>query len=94
MYVYWTLHKISTKIVGQLKIQMGRQFFQRYSRKYSRYNTGNNSYCLVGDISSLLGKVDKFHKIMWKKIKKKGGVNIFPFLWNNFRFSWEKFPTT
>ena len=93
MYVYWTPYKIFTKIVGQLKTRMGRQFFQRYSRKYFRHNTGNNSYCLVGDISSLLGKVDIFHKIKWKKIFKKR-VNIFPFLWNNFRFSWEKFPST
>ena len=29
------------KIVGQLKIHMGRKFFQRYSRKYLRHRTGN-----------------------------------------------------
>ena len=37
-------------------IQMGHKFFQRYSRKYFVHRTGNNSYCLVGEISSLLRK--------------------------------------
>ena len=70
---------------------MGRKFFQRYNRKYFRHRTGNSSYCLVGEISNLLGKIAIFHNLSGKKSKK---VNKFPFLWNNFRFSWEKFPTT
>ena len=74
-----------------LKIQMGRKFVQRYSRKYFRHRTGNSSYCLVGEISSLLGNIYLFHNLSGKGLKK---VTKFPFLWNNFRFSCEKFPTT
>ena len=47
--------------VKQLEVQMGRKFFQRYSRKYFRPRTGSSFYCLVGEISSLLGKIDIFH---------------------------------
>ena len=72
-------------------MQMGRKFFQRYSRKYFRHRTGNSSYCLVGEISSLLGKIDIFHNLSGKRSKK---VNKFLFLWTNFRFSRENFPTT
>ena len=70
---------------------MGRKFSQKYSRKYFRHRTGNSSYCLDGEISSLLRKIDIFHNLSGKRPKK---VNKFQFLWNNFRFSWEKFPTT
>ena len=54
---------------------MGRKFFQRYSRKYFRHRTGNRSYWLVGEISSLLGKLDIFHNLSGKRSKK---VNKFP----------------
>ena len=47
-------------------MQMGRKFFQRYSRKHFRHRTGNSSYCLVGEISSLLGKIDIFHNLSGK----------------------------
>ena len=49
---------------------MGREFFQRYSRKYFLHRTGNSSYCLVGEISSLLGKIDIFHNLSRKRSKK------------------------
>ena len=75
--------EIFSKIVGKLKIQMGRKFFQRYSRKYFQHRTGNSCYFLVGEISNLLGKKDIFHNLSEKKSKK---VHEFPFLWNNFRF--------
>ena len=70
---------------------MGRKFFQRYSRKYFQHKTGNSSYCLVGEISSLFENIYLFHNLSGEDPKK---VNKFPFLWNNLRFSWEKFPTT
>ena len=50
-YTVKTFSEIFPKIVGQLKIQMGRKFFQRYSREYFRHRTGNSPYCLVGEIS-------------------------------------------
>ena len=59
--------EIFPKIVGQLKIQMGRKFFQIYSRKYFRHKTGNSSYCLAGEISGLLGKIDVFHNLCGKR---------------------------
>ena len=62
--------EIFSKIVGQLKIQMGRKFFQRNSRKYFRHRTGNSSYCLVRETSSLLGKIDLFHNLSGKRSKK------------------------
>ena len=78
MYVYiGRLYKIFTKIVGQLKIQMGRQFFQKYCRKYLRHRNGNSSYCLVGDISSLLGKMDIFHNLSGKRSKKSEHISVF-----------------
>ena len=52
-------------------------FFQRYSRKYFRHRTGNSSYCLVGEIPSLLGKIDIFYNLSGKRFLKK---------WTNFRF--------
>ena len=70
---------------------MGRKFFQRYSRKYFRHRTGNSSYCLVGKISSLLGKIDLFYNLSGKRSPKSEQISVF---WNHFRFSWEKFPTT
>ena len=59
MYTVKNYSEIFPKIVGQRKIQMGRKFFQRYSRKYFYHRTGNSSYCLVGEVSSLLGKIDR-----------------------------------
>ena len=77
---FCTLKKVSEifpKIVGQLKIQMGRKFFQRYSQKYFRRRTGNSSYCLVGKISSLLGKIDIFHNLSGKRSKKSEQISVF-----------------
>ena len=71
------LSEIFPQIVGQLKIQMGRKFFLRYSRKYFWHRTGNSSYCLLGKISSLLGKKDIFHNLSEKRFLKK---------WTNFHF--------
>ena len=68
---------IFPEIVGQLKIQMGRKFFQRYSRKYFRHRTENNSYCLVEELSSLLGKVDIFHNLSGKRSKKSEQISVF-----------------
>ena len=59
--------EIFPKIVGQLKIQMGRKIFQRFNRKYFRHRTGNIHYCLVGEISGLLGKIDIFHNLSGKR---------------------------
>ena len=56
---------------------MGRKSFQRYSRKYFRHRTGNNSYCLVGEISSLLGKTDIFHNLSGKRSKKSEQISVF-----------------
>ena len=69
--------EIFPKIVGQLKIQISRKFFQRYSRKYFRHRTGNSSYCLVGEIFSLLGKNDTFHNLSGKRSKKSEQISIF-----------------
>ena len=49
---------------------MGRKFSQKYSRKYFRHRTGNSSYCLDGEISSLLRKIDIFHNLSGKDPKK------------------------
>ena len=65
------------KIVGQLKIKIGRKFFQRYSRKYFRHRTGKSFYCLVGGISSLLGKIDIFHNLSGKRSKKSEQISVF-----------------
>ena len=56
---------------------MGRQFFQRYSRKYFRHRTGNIFYCLVGEISSLLGKIDIFHNLSGKRSRKSEQSSVF-----------------
>ena len=56
---------------------MGCKFFQRYSRKYFLHRTGNSSYCLVGEISSLLGKIYIFHNLSGKKIKKSEQISVF-----------------
>ena len=72
-----TLSKNFLKIVGQLKIQMGRKFFQRYSQKYFRHRTGISSYYLVGEISSLLGKIDVFHNLSGKRSKKSEQISVF-----------------
>ena len=69
--------EIFPKIVGQLKIQIGRKFFQRYFRKYFRHRTGNSSYCLVGEISSLLKKIDIFHNLSGKRTKKSEQISVF-----------------
>ena len=75
--------EIFSKIVGQLKIQIGRKFFQRYSRKYFRHRTGNIFYCSVGEISSLLEKIYLFHHLSGKRSKKS--EQIFTFHGKNFR---------
>ena len=68
---------ILPKIVGQLKIQMGSKFLQRYSRKYFRHRTGSSSNCLVGEISNLLGKIDIFHNLSRKRSKKSEQISVF-----------------
>ena len=55
---------------------MGRKFLQRYSRKYFRHRTGNSSYCLVGEISSLLGKIDIFHNLSGKRSLKSEQISV------------------
>ena len=90
-YTVKNFSEIFPKTFGQLKAQIGRKFFQRYSQKCFWHRTGNIFYYLVGEISSLLRKIDLFHNLSEKRLKK---VNKFPFLWNNFRFSWKKFLTT
>ena len=56
---------------------MGRKFFKRYIRKYFRHRTGNNFYCLVREISSLLGKKDTFHNLSGKRPKKSEQISVF-----------------
>ena len=87
LYTVKKFSEIFSKIVGKFKIQMARKFVQRYSRKYFRRRTGNSSYCFVGEISSLLENIYLFNNLSGIRSKK---VNKFPFLWNNFRFSWER----
>ena len=67
LYTLKNFSEIFPRIVGLLKIQTGRKFFPRYSRKYFRDRTGNISYCLVREISSLLGKIDIFHNLSGKR---------------------------
>ena len=77
---YYTVKNFSgifPKIVRQLKIQMSRKFFQRYSWKYFRHKTENSSYCLVGEISTLLGKIDIFHNLSGKRSKKSEQISVF-----------------
>ena len=69
--------EIFPKIFGQLKIQMGRTFLQRYNGKYFRHKTGSSSYFLVGEISSLLGKKDVFHNLSGKRSKKSEEISVF-----------------
>ena len=71
------LSEILPKIVGQLKIQMGRKFLYRYTRKYFRHRTGNSSYCLVGEVSSLLGKIDIFHNLSGIRSQKSEQISVF-----------------
>ena len=56
---------------------MGRKFFQRCSRKYFRHRTGNSLYCLAGEISNLLGKIDMFHNLSGKRSKKSEKISVF-----------------
>ena len=56
---------------------MGRKFYQRYSRKYFRHRTGNSSYYLVREISSLLGKIDIFYNLNGKRSKKSEQIFVF-----------------
>ena len=56
---------------------MGRKFFQRYSGKYFRDRTGNSPYCLIGEISSLLGKIDIFLNLSGKRSKKSEQISAF-----------------
>ena len=76
-YTVKNVSEIFPKIVGQLKIQMGRKFFQRYGRKYFRHRTGNSSCCLVGEISSLSGKIDIFHNLSGKRSKKSERISVY-----------------
>ena len=64
-------------MVGQLKIQMDRTFLQGCSRKYSRHKSRNTSNCLVGEISSLLGKIGIFHNLSGKRSKKNEQISVF-----------------
>ena len=56
---------------------MGRKLFQRHSRKYFQHRIGNSSYCLVGEISSLLGKIDIFHNLSGKRSIKSVQISVF-----------------
>ena len=56
---------------------MGRKFFQKYSRKYFRHRTGNSSYYLDGEISSLFGKIDIFHNLSGKISQKSEQISVF-----------------
>ena len=56
---------------------MGRKFFQIYSRKYFRHRTGNSSDCLVGEVSSLLRKIDIFHNLSGKRSEKSEQISVF-----------------
>ena len=91
--INYTVKKFSgifPKIVGQLKIQMGRKFSQRYSRKYFRHTTGTSFYCLVGEISSLLGKIDIFHNLSGKRSKSEQlpvFVEYFPLLMGKISYN-------
>ena len=76
-YTVKKFSEIFPKIVGQLKIQMGHKFFERYSRKYFQHRTGNSSYCLIGEISSLLRKSDIFHNLSGKRSKKSEQIFVF-----------------
>ena len=68
---------------------MSRKFFQTYSRKYFRHKTENSSYCLVGEISTLLGKIDIFHNLSGKRSKKSEQISVFVEynMWNNIIIS-------
>ena len=55
---------------------MRRKFFQRYSRKYFRHRNGNSSYYWVGEISSLLGKIDIFHNLSGKRSEKREQISV------------------
>ena len=69
--------EIFPKIYGQIKIQMGRKFFQRYSRKHFQNRTGNSFYCLVEEISSLLRKIDIFYNLSGKRSKTSEQISVF-----------------
>ena len=56
---------------------MGREFFERYSREYFRHRTGNSSYFLVREISSLLEKIDIFYNLSGKRSKKSEQISVF-----------------
>ena len=56
---------------------MGRKFFQRYSRKYFQHRNGNSFYYLVGEISSLLGKIDIFYNLSRKRSQKSEKISVF-----------------
>ena len=71
------LSLIFPKIVGQLKIEMGRKFFQRYCRKYFRHRTGNSSYCLVGETSNLFRNIYLFYTLSGKRSKKSEQISVF-----------------
>ena len=56
---------------------MGHKFFQRYSRKYFWHRTGNSSYCLVGEIFSLLENIYLFHNSSEERSKESEQISIF-----------------
>ena len=56
---------------------MGRKFFQKYSRKCFRHTTGDSFYCLVGEISSLLGNIYLFYNLSGKRSKKSEQISVF-----------------
>ena len=76
-YTVKKIVEILPKMVGQLKIQMGRTSFQRYSRKYFRHRTGNSPHRLVGEISNLLGNIYLFHHLSGKRSKKSEQISVF-----------------
>ena len=65
--------------VQTLKVHCKKIFgnFSENSRKYFRHKTGNSSYCLVGEISSLLGKIDIFHNLSGKRSNKSEQISVF-----------------
>ena len=77
LYTLKHFSEIFRKVVGQLKIQMGRKFFPRYSRQYFQHRTGNRFYFLIRKISSLLGKIDIFHNLSGRRFLKSEQISVF-----------------
>ena len=77
LYTVKKISEIFPKIVGQLKIRIGHKFFRIYSRKYFRHRTGNSSYCLVREISSLIGNLSNVSNLSGKRSKKSEQISAF-----------------